>query len=218
MRWLIDMDDTLVMGYLTWAIQHVLPGMIDEFKLPYDATRFSRALLKAQKQSNEGVDEQHILNDMFTALGWDARYQAVLLQRVWEENYALSLYPDTLPFLKRLSADPKNRLFIVSNNDGAPDILAQMGIAGYFEAIITPTISGGQPKPAPDMYAYLDRHYSAETDSVMVGDDPWSDGTFAKSCGITCWLLDRMDRFAVLYPHERYLWRKSLSDVGLTNP
>ena len=42
MRWLIDMDDTLAMGYLTWAVEHVIPSFIREHGLPYEATAFAQ--------------------------------------------------------------------------------------------------------------------------------------------------------------------------------
>lgn len=214
MRWLIDFDDTLAIGYMTWAMEHVIPQMIEEFALPYEEETFSRALLHAQKQSNENTDDQRVVNEFFDAIGWDYTYQGVLMQRVYAEGYALQLYPDTEAFLQRLSSDPVNRIFVVSNNPKAPELAAHLGITAYFEAILTPEICGSQAKPVADMYAYLDAHYPDTGESVMVGDDPWSDGTFAKTCGMTCWLLDRMDRYAVLYPQEPYRWVKSLDLIG----
>jgi len=216
MRWLIDFDDTLAIGYTTWAMQHVIPGMITEYNLTYEETVFSRAMLHAQKQSNQNVDEQVVLDELFIELGWEPKLQKVLISRVYETGYDLKLYEDTLPFLEKLMEQPSNRLLVVSNNNDAPNLAASLGITEYFEAILTPAICGGKPKPTADMYTYIEDKYPAQNgeETVMVGDDPWSDGDFAKVIGAAnCYLLDRMDRYAVLYPQEDYHWVHSLKEI-----
>src|SRR5437763_1744939 len=127
MRWFIDFDDTLAIGPMTWALNHVVPSMIEEHKLPYDADLFLEQTLRAQQEANLGLGDDAVLD------------------------------------------------YIIKQH----------------------TI------PADETY-------------TIVGDDPWSDGSFADTCQINCWILDRLDRYARLYPGKTYRWVRSLDEITIS--
>ncbi len=214
MYWLIDFDDTLVVGPITWALDNVIPALIAEFDLPDDPPRLANAILTAQRQHNQNVDEAAILDDLFTALNWPDAPKKVFVQRIYS-GYQPTLFEDALPFLERLQAAGQT-VFVVSNNDSAPQLAEMMGISAYFRGIFTPKVCGGvQAKPQRAMWDYLiAQHPIAPPDKItLVGDDPWSDGAFADVCGIQCWILDRMNRFASLHDQHQYQWARSLAEV-----
>jgi FMN phosphatase YigB (HAD superfamily) len=118
---------------------------------------------------------------------------------------------DTLDFLAWLSG-LQDRVFILSNNDGAQKIAGMLGIAPYIEGYFTPGLCGvRQGKPHRALWDYVVSRHNIGS-AVMVGDDPWSDGAFADVCGVPCFIVDRLDRFGDL---ERYRRVTSLRDVRL---
>jgi FMN phosphatase YigB (HAD superfamily) len=182
--WFVDFDDTLVVGPVTWALNHVFPRMIRDNKLPFDQRKFNEAILTAQQHSNEEMGEMAVVDGLFQTMGW----------------------PDTL----------KKPL----NNNYAPHIAEQLGIARHFAGIFTPKSCGGvRGKPQREMWDHLlaQRIVADHPADMtgMVGDDPWSDGTFSERCNIPCWIVDRMDRFARLRADKPYRWAASLAEIGL---
>jgi FMN phosphatase YigB (HAD superfamily) len=49
--------------------------------------------------------------------------------------------------------------------------------------------------------------------TIVVGDDPWSEGSFAATCGLHCWIVDRMDRFSTLGDTSTYQRVRSLLEI-----
>lgn len=101
------------------------------------------------------------------------------------------LFPDALPALDALRARGL-RLAVVSNWDMAlADVLADLGIAGRFEAITISAVCG-VAKPDPAIYALtLDALGVDVARSVHVGDDPVLDGEGARAAGLRAVLIDR---------------------------
>ncbi len=214
MNWLLDFDDTLAVGPVTWALQHVFPDMIKTNNLPYDEALYTQVMLKAQRQGNEGVDEETILDEMFARFGWPDHLKAELGQKVYY-GYELALFDDTIPFLDHLR-ERGDRVFVISNNDKAAEHAGTLGIAGYFTGIYYPERCGGVPaKPQRDMWAFVTDQYPELKDepATFVGDDPWSDGLFAEHCQLPCWIVDRMQRYHTLYAGKPYQWAASLRDL-----
>lgn len=214
MNWYLDFDDTLAVGPITWALQHILPEMIQVHNLPYDETLFTQVILKAQQLSNQGIEEAPILDEMFTRLGWPDHLKTDLGQKVYT-GYSLALFEDTVAFLDHLRGQ-QHRMFIISNNNKAAEYIEKLGIATYFTAILTPLNCGDVPgKPNRAMWDYLLTHYPdiKGQDAYFVGDDPWSDGLFAEACELSCWIVDRMQRYHTLYTEKPYHWATSLHDL-----
>ncbi len=191
-QWFFDFDDTLVIGPVTWALSTVLPTLIRDNALPYDAAQFDTVLLRAQEQAANGSSEMEVLNTMFRELGWPQHLQDELVRITFNE-YIPILFDDTLAFLQRMGS-----IYVLSNNNHAPEIAQQLGLAPYIARYFTPKLCDVEHgKPQPDLWSVVSA--AVETDNaVLVGDDPWSDGAFSDACGIDCLLVDRLDRFGSL--------------------
>jgi FMN phosphatase YigB (HAD superfamily) len=211
---LIDFDDTLVTAPITWALESAFPALIETYKLPYDKISFDHAIMHAQERSNIELDPRVILHDLFTTLGWPQEHEAELLQSVMQ-GYRPQLFPDSLAFLERIRISGTT-LILVSNNRLAPTLAEGLGITPYFSGLHTPTNTvGAQAKPDPSLYHAVLENFPASTaeNTVMIGDDPWSDGQFAENCGFRCYLVDRLRRYSALYESRPYQWIDSLDRV-----
>lgn len=214
MNWLLDFDDTLALGPITWALTHVIPRMVRENHLPFDEARFPQVVLKAQEASNAAnADEAEVVNYVFGSMGWPEHLKQWLVNEIYS-GYQVALFEDTIPFLERLKASGQP-VFLMSNNNHAPDMLHYLGIAGYFNALYTPKLCGGvRAKPSREMWDYvLSQNILDGGQVTIVGDDPWADGAFADDCRIDCWILDRMGRYESLYATMPYRFARSLSDI-----
>src|ERR1700753_4363058 len=151
MNWLIDFDDTLVNGPITYALHEVFPEFIIEHDLPFDAEHFMRVVLQCQEIASQTGNEGVILQELFEAMGWSQDLQNTLLQDVFD-HYTPTLFEDSVPFLERLTQEG-HTLYILSNNKHAGDIAAQMDLAPYFTDVFTPKSCGvAQGKPYPEIW------------------------------------------------------------------
>lgn len=214
-NWFLDFDDTLASGPTTWGLKEALPKLIREQALPFDVASYHAAVLDAQARVAQNPDLQPILNDLFDGQGWPRELQALLMTDM--RNYRATLFEDALPFLERLASGGQT-VYILSNNPTAPRLAEMLGIAPYIARYFTPqTCPGTQPKPHPSLWAYVVKE---QTDinlenSVIVGDDPWSDGTFAEQCGLPFWIIDRDNRFGDVKFGGRYGRVTNLLDIPL---
>ena len=212
--WLIDFDDTLASGPVTWGYRRALPKLIRTHNLPLDPGALADALLIAQEQSNAPVDLAVVVDAFFDRMGWPAHLRDALLQDV-QDNYAPELFDDAPGFLDGLRR-AGHTVFILSNNPRTPAHAAQLGLTGQVAAVITPhMLPGAGPKPERGLWDALMRRFpeAANGSAVLVGDDPWSDLAFAQACGLRAWLVDRDDRFGGLDlgPDARRV--RSLADI-----
>lgn len=214
MHWLLDFDDTLVLGPNTWAFQEVLPELIRSNNLPYDKALFDDVTLKAQQQANEDVSEEELLDSLFKTLNWPDKLKSELIHRIYN-GYQPHLFEDTNPFLDKLRKRDDS-IYLVTNNNYAPQIAENLGILNYFDAVITPKQAGVRAKPQRDMWDVLQDKYALEGDIIMVGDDPWADGSFAQNIGISCWILDRLGRYGSLHDELPYQWARTFDDIVLS--
>jgi FMN phosphatase YigB (HAD superfamily) len=214
MPWFIDFDDTLSVGPVTWAFDHVFPTFIKQHELPYEPESFVVATLRAQQEANLGLGDLVVIDRFFANVNWPDSIKEPLLNTIFNE-YRPQLFDDAIPFLERLKAQGQS-IYLLSNNNSAPQLAEHMAIAHYFTGMFTPKSCGGLAgKPQRDMLDYvLTQHTMPDGELInMVGDDPWSDGSFADTCGLQSWLLDRMDRYQQLYPDKKYRWIKSLNEI-----
>lgn len=211
MHWILDFDDTLALGPNTYAIQTVMPGLIQKYALPYQPQQFDAVLLSAQEQANLNDDEAAVIQYLFDSLGWDIALKDELIHRTFNE-YQPRLFDDTRAFLDRL-AQQNDTLMIVSNNNYAPHLLDQLGIAGYFTAVFTPKQAQKRPKPHHDLWENV-RAIIGDAPVQVVGDDPWSDGLFSQgNAHAHTWILDRLQRYGSLHRTHPYRFVQSLLDI-----
>lgn len=218
MHWLIDFDDTLVNGPITYALQEVFPKFIHEHGLPFDADHFMRVVLQCQEIASQTGNDAVILQELFKAMNWSQDLQNTLLQDVFD-HYTPSLFEDAVPFLERLKQEG-HTLYILSNNNHAGDFAAQMNLAPYFNDVFTPKSCGvARGKPHLEMWDVLRQRelFGDLREVTIIGDDPWSEGLFSERCGIQCWILDRLSRFSALYDNKPYRWAVSLNDVQVSS-
>src|SRR5260221_8473514 len=104
MNWFIDFDDTLVLGPNTWAIQTVLPELIEQNNLPRNPERLSSLILQSQQEGANGAKDTDLLDNLFRAMGWPDALKANLIERIFD-RYKPILFEDTLPFLRRMKAE-----------------------------------------------------------------------------------------------------------------
>jgi len=142
-------------------------------------------VLRGQEQAAHGLGEMEILDTLFDDMGWTHHLKEQLVREVFD-HYTPTLFEDALPFLQRMEG-----VYILSNNNHAPDIAAYLGIAPHVKAFFTPKLTGvARGKPHRDLWDALLTTCTVD-EAVLIGDDPWSDGAFAITCGIDCYLLDR---------------------------
>lgn len=211
-NWLLDFDETLASGIITWGITRALPNLAREYDLAWDEKLLADALLVAQKHSSEISDPIPLMNEMFDAIGWDRAYQTPLMADL-QANYRPEIYPDALPFLQHLREQGCS-IFVVSNNKRTPKNVQALELSGLIDQVLTPALCPGcEPKPHRSLWDYLVGAVPdvTLTNSVVVGDDPWSEGTFAENCGLPCFLVDRLQRFGDL--PAQYQRVSSLSDI-----
>jgi FMN phosphatase YigB (HAD superfamily) len=196
---LVDFDDTLAVGPMTWGIEQFLPDLMSRHGLTAEPQRLDAALLRAQESAAARYDESRLLDDFLSDLGWPEPLRVELAEAARAE-FEFTLFSDTVPFLRGLQ-DRGIKTFIVSNNNRCPRIAAELGIADYIEAFFTPRMDPAyRPKPDRSLFdaARIAVAEIGPETAVMVGDDPWSDGAFAAAVGLPCWIVDRRRRFDTL--------------------
>lgn len=211
--WLLDFDDTLATGSMTWTIHAAVPKLVRQHELPYDAHKLADMMLVMQERIAHTPDIQLLLAELFDGMRWPYRLQEEFLDDLLT-NYQSTLYEDVVPFLERLRAQG-HRVFIVSNNQRTPDNVQLLGIDGYVDRVYTPRNSPGtRSKPHASIWHYIIHEVDIDPSvTVVVGDDPWSDGAFADACDLPCWIVDRMDRFTPSRRNLNYHWVSSLADI-----
>lgn len=212
MQWFIDFDDTLTISPTTWAVQSVLPRLIRQQQLSYNAEMFHQALLHSQEVAATSSEETQFIDGLFVLMGWSSSLKETLRQEV-RDHYMPMLYEDARPFLQRMKAAGEP-LYLVANSNQAPQIAEALGIAVYLNDIFTPHSCGVlRGKPRTEIWDVIADQIDIE-DAIILGDDPWCDGAFADACGLPCVLLDRGDRFAHLTQYYRCLSLNEIEPVG----
>jgi putative hydrolase of the HAD superfamily len=104
---------------------------------------------------------------------------------------AFQAYSDALPALECLAAAGL-KLAVIANWDvSLPDVLARLGLAGHFEAIVTAAgVGAAKPDPRP-FRAALARLGVEAGQCLHVGDDLVTDVEGARAAGLAALLLDR---------------------------
>lgn len=214
--WLVDFDDTLAAGPLTWGYEHALPQLIQRHQLPSEPELLEQSLLVAQEMSNKTMDLDAILDDFCGRMNWPKELGQALLQDVLK-NYRPRLFPDAASFLAALHA-AGHTVVVCSNNPRAPVLARELGLQPVVDDIITPHLwPGVLPKPDRGFWErVMDRLPAANEDNtIVVGDDPWSDVVFAEQCGLRAWLVDRHDRFACLEVGPQTKRVRSLQEIQI---
>ncbi len=212
--WILDFDETLASGSITWALQDAFPKFIAEHQLRFDAKRLKGLILELQEAASRDSSPAPLVERLFEEMQWPSHLQQRLLEDVFS-NYKPELFEDAEPFLKRLR-EHDDRVLIVSNNPRTLQQIPLLGLEHYFAGVFTPSsVPGTRPKPDRSLWDHI-IGLQAEIDpdhTVVVGDDPWSEGEFSSVCGLQCWIVDRMDRFAEVAAGKSYHLVRSLLDI-----
>lgn len=214
--WLIDFDETLAASSITWAFRDAVPKFAYEHQLTYEDKNLASVMFTMQERASQSEDMDTLLREFFQLMGWPLDVRNQLLDDLLS-NYRPTLFEDTLDFLERLK-QANQRVFIVSNNARTPQHVEMLGLRDYAEGIYTPSlVPGAQRKPHPSLWEYIATHVDSvdPQSTVVVGDDPWSDGKFAEACNLTCWIVDRMNRFVEMREQTPYCWVSSLADIPI---
>jgi len=209
---LLDFDDTLAIGPITWGIEQFLPEVMARHGLTPDPIQLNAALIAAQEMAAANFDDDQVLSGFLASMDWPQELWADLAVGMQGE-FAFALFDDTLPFLRRLQ-ERGVPAFVVSNNDRCPALAAELGIAEHLAGFVTPTMQESlRPKPHPSMFDVV-RAQLPDLDpstTVLIGDDPWSDAAFAAACGLPCLLVDRARRYRELTLPGRVTFVDSLA-------
>ncbi len=214
--WLIDLDDTLQVGPLSWAMINVFPEIIARVGGQPDPVRFEAGYGRTQDLFNAGADDQTLAQELFTAMGWPLDLKSVMIDK-FHNDYRPALFEDTLAFLDYLTGRG-DQIYIVSNNRGAQYIVKMLGIGKYFKDVLTPADCGVSGKPTSGLWDHL-RAKENLTDKdapVIVGNNLRTDGAFSKNCGLDCIIIDRYNRFADASfegPFQRFTSLQALTDA-----
>jgi FMN phosphatase YigB (HAD superfamily) len=212
--WLIDFDETLASGGLTWAFQFAFPKFVSRHQLAYDPQRLDQVMLAVQERASQEADPQPLLQELFENMGWPGHLKDQLLDDLMT-SYQPALFDDTMPFLKKLRQHHR-RVYVVSNNRQSPQYMPLLGLEPYIDGVFTPhTCPGTQPKPHRSLWDYITAHEHGidPQTTVVIGDDPWSEGAFAEACGLACWIVDRMNRFSTMRDNGDCQWVRSLAEI-----
>lgn len=105
----------------------------------------------------------------------------------------MEVFSDAQSLLDQLAGDGL-RLGIVSNNILAAERVEAMGLAGYFETIVTPLDNGGIGKPRPEIFQLaLDHLGVGAEETIYIGDTYETDIVGARAAGLRSLLIDRME-------------------------
>jgi FMN phosphatase YigB (HAD superfamily) len=193
--WLLDLDDTLQVGPLSWASLYVFPDIIAQTGIKPEKAVFEAAFARAHQLYNAGHTNDAMSDDFFRQIGWSPDLRTGVLERFASE-YKPALFDDTRRFLDwtTLRGD---KLYMTANNKWARAICGSLGISDYFAAILTPADLNVARKPDAAMWEHLKTQHglTGGADTVVVGNELIFDSAFAKNCGLECIIVDRFDRF-----------------------
>ncbi|MBK8022534.1 MAG: hypothetical protein IPK19_14165 [Chloroflexi bacterium] len=197
-NWILDFDDTLAIGPITWAIDVLLPEYLLANGLSVDVRTQNRALQRAQQAAAQDYNLTELIDSFVNDLGLpDAMSLKVGMRQKVEASIDYALFDDTIPFLKRLAAN-RCTVMIISNNNRAPALATLLDIAQYTQRMLTPNICFNcKRKPDRSMFDYAQRlepRLRADN-TVVIGDDPWSEADFATACDLPCVIVDRRNRY-----------------------
>jgi FMN phosphatase YigB (HAD superfamily) len=212
--WLIDFDDTLASGNLTWAVEYAFPKFVQENHLAYDKQQLGKIMLQLQERKHQNVPLSQLLYDLFTTMEWPHHLEHLLLDDLMTA-YQPSLFEDVLPFLHRLKQRGR-RIIVLSNNPHTLDNVSTLEIEHLVDKVYTPyNAPDTQPKPHPSLWTHILMDFGDMTPetTTIVGDDPWSDGSFADHFGLQCWLVDRSGRLTGKVNPNGWRWVRSLDEV-----
>lgn len=214
--WLIDFDDTLAFGPVTWGLRHALPAFIAAHGLTVDPDALHESVLMAQEHTNRSDDLRAVIHAFFERMNWPPSLQQSLLEGALA-GYEPHLFDDARPFLAALRTAGHTTI-ILSNNPNTPTHARALGLDALVDAVTGPhLLPGAGRKPDRSLWEHLIARFPALTTecAVVVGDDPWSDLAFATACALPGWLVDRDDRFGALPLADGSRRVRSLAEIPI---
>lgn len=189
-RWAVffDLEGTLVVRGTR------LEEVVETVLFAHDRVRSSDAVAHAVARvtsPGDGRPTRALYAQVFRALALEDDAER-LASAVWESCQRIDPpvlapgAPAAVELLRRAGAV----LGVITNADGAvPDLLSRLGLARYFEVVITPSRAGAT-KPDRRIFqaALVEAHVPAER-AWHVGDDPVGDARGARDAGLSPVLL-----------------------------
>jgi FMN phosphatase YigB (HAD superfamily) len=211
--WLLDLDDTLQIGPLSWASIHLFPDLIAQTGIKPEKAVFEAAYARANDAYRLGGDNDVVGDEFFRVIGWSPDLKADVIKR-FASGYRPALFDETLPFLE-WAVGRGDTLYVVTNNNVARPICKALGLMPYVRDVLTPRDCNVTGKPSTGLWDYLKANtgITENADVVMVGNHLTTDAAFARNCGLDCILVDRLDRFDAL--PERCFRVTSLGEIPL---
>lgn len=194
---LFDFADTLATGHPCWELPQVVACR--EQGLTVSPTEVKAAIWRVWRD-REGCAHREASRDEASYSVWIGAIEAAILRelgladgveaaarRVMElqaDPASYRVFHDVAPALAQLRAQGV-RLAIVSNNGWwLPDLVAGLGLAEFFDAVIT-SARVGYRKPRPEIFAFaLEAVGVAPSDALFVGDDYENDVRGAQAAGL----------------------------------
>ena len=204
---LFDFYGTLGVGENRGAEREL--ALFAEFGYSVDVERLrtGRAAVQARLDGPEPIDhsaysgsrERYVEFQRLHFAGWlhdcgvDPAHPGLFerLCELWDDPTPISLYPDTLPVLRRLR-DAGYRRGLVSNwSWGLDVILERTGLAPLLECAVISARAGYRKPHAAIYQAALDALGLAPADVIFVGDNPHADIDGPLALGIQPVQIDR---------------------------
>src|SRR5688572_21610632 len=94
--WLLDLDDTVQVGPMSWANIHLFPDIIAQTGIQPDKATFDAAYERAEEIYRAGGSNDVLGDEFFKLMGWSLDLKAELMAR-FRREYQPALFDDTLP-------------------------------------------------------------------------------------------------------------------------
>ena len=191
-RWAVffDLEGTLVVR--ATRLEEVVETVLFAHDRVRSSDAVAHAVESALRSAGEGSRPSRALYaQVFRALALEDDAER-LASSVWEACQRIDppvLAPGA-PAAVELLRSAGAVLGVITNADGAvPDLLTRLGLARYFEVVITPSRAGAT-KPDRRIFqaALVEAHVPAER-AWHVGDDPVGDARGARDAGLSPVLL-----------------------------
>jgi putative hydrolase of the HAD superfamily len=120
--------------------------------------------------------------------GPTARAAAPHVRPRYTDPAGWTVFADSVAALTQVAGSGMRQIVVSNHVPELPDLMAALGLAGYFDAILTSAVTGWE-KPNPEMYAIARQAAGCPDRLWMIGDNPRADIEGAQAIGIPAILV-----------------------------